>query len=259
MKSVIWTNEKGGQGKSTGVLHLGGGMALRDLRVLLIDGDAQGHLGHQLDLKPFGGLYRLLAQGAAWDDVLREPALTTWCGRQGTIGTLHVVQSNYETALIPMAISDLLVLRKRLAEVSERFDVVIIDTPPTPSLLHSVLFFASDAVIYPTKCEELSLYGLGETQQHMIEHDAMRRGYGLKAVKLLGVLPTMYRDTLSHEKGLELLTNHFGANKIWAALPQRTIWTEREWEHQTLHVYAPEHEATREFDVVIGKVMAYAS
>lgn len=279
MKVLTLINEKGGVGKTTSALHLAAGLALRDRRVLLIDGSAQGHCAYLLGVPKANGLYRLLVEQADWRDVLVEPDAGHWMSiksldlangrkqsdaiRPGepkvhtpTVGRLLLLPGNLETRAIPGLVSDPLALRTRLAELAASVDVVVIDTPPEPTLAHILLYCASDGLIHPTKCEALSLDGLREASEHIYALNQARRDLGIGAARLMGVLPTMYRDTQSARHAVETLERHFG-RRVWPPIPLRTVWTEREFAHQTLYAYAPDDVATAEFEAIVAKVMSY--
>lgn len=255
MKTLVLTNEKGGVGKTTLSLHLAAGLAIRGARVLLIDADAQGHIGHQLALDEFGGLYRLLGQEAAWRDVVVEADPIQWAPSRGADGRLMVLQSNIETRGLPMVLGDMLVLRERLAEVETHFDFCVIDTAPTPSLLHAVLYLAADYSIVPIKPEMLSLDGLAKTAVHMKQLAATRQAAGLPSLRLLGIAPTMVRETSSHGFGLTAVEDKFGAKSVMPALALRTIWTDREYARKTIYAYAPSDVAAVEMNRVVESVL----
>ena len=143
MRVIAITNEKGGVGKTTTALHLAAGLAQRDRRVLLIDAAAQANCGRQLDIGKEGGLSRLLVDGAAWDAVLRVPDAARWAipGAFPLRGGLTLLPNAGDSAEIPLELAggSRMVLRERLAEVAARFDVALIDTPPSPSLVHPLL------------------------------------------------------------------------------------------------------------------------
>ena len=258
MKKIKIANQKGGVGKTSAAIHLAIGLALGGYSVLLVDGDAQGHCAARLGTAAFGGLYRLLVQEAEWKDVLREPAAANWAGSLRREGRLLLLPSNIETRAIPMLIDNPMLLRERLAELEGSVDVAIFDSDPTPSLLHQLLYLASDWVIYPTKCEMLSLDGLAKSLLHFKQQNEARGGYSLDPLKLLGVLPTMYREQLNaHRYGLKLLAQQFGAAAIWTPLKDLTVWRDCEYEAKSLFAYAPDHEATKQMMQVVERVAAY--
>lgn len=257
MKVITLLNEKGGVGKTTHSLHLAAAAARHNLRVLLIDGDTQGHIARLLGIAKTNGLLEL-ALGASWRSVLRKPEFERWAGRgfdAATIGDLLVLPGNIETRTLPMQLSNPLALRERLRELSGWIDLVVIDTSPSPTLYQPIITLAADAVIYPTLCEFLSEDGLVESMKHMREQDVTRAGYGLPPLEMLGVLPNQYRDTNSHRFGLENLERFFGAALVWRPVALRTVWADAAREQQTLYTYAPKHDATTELDALVEKML----
>lgn len=71
MKIITLLNEKGGVGKTTIATHIAAGLAVRGMRVLLVDADPQGHATVSLGLQKEPGLYDLLVRDATFKSVLR--------------------------------------------------------------------------------------------------------------------------------------------------------------------------------------------
>jgi chromosome partitioning protein len=150
-------------------------------------------------------------------------------------------------------------LRERLDEVQAAFDVVVVDTSPTQSLLHAMIDMVADYVIYPTKCEELSLQGLADSTRTVIGSEKNRKAQNLPPIKLIGVLPTMFRETRAHMHGISLIEDHFGADKVLPALAERTIWADQSYARQTLFRYAPVHEVTAEVWKLVQRVAKHVA
>ena len=72
---------------------------------------------------------------------------------------LGVIPSNVETRNIANTIDNAFSVYERLQELENNVDVVVIDTSPTPSLLHGSIFIATDGIIYPTTLEYFSVVG----------------------------------------------------------------------------------------------------
>jgi chromosome partitioning protein len=245
MQVVTLLNEKGGVGKTTSAVHIAAGMAIKGKKVLLIDSDAQGHSTARLGLKEYGGLYRLLVQDEEWKKVLFEAPPAKWAGGYPVAGDgqLVVLPSNIETRLIPMAVDDINLLRERLEDLNNYFDTVVIDTSPTPSLLHTMIYIATDTMVYPTQCQYLAMEGLGKSIRHIQKMNDQRASLGLPAATMGGILPTMFDGrTDAHRHGLDNLKKHFGAS-VLPPIRNLTAWREAEFKRETLFAYAPHSEA----------------
>lgn len=228
MNTITILNEKGGVGKTTIAITLSAGLAARGRRVLLIDADAQGNATIGVRARKYPGLYDLLVR---WPDMLEhfegdrgkvyghvtrvvDPAY------HGGEGVLAVIGSNVETRNIAHSISDAWALVDRLEPLHSRFDYCIVDTAPTPSLLHGSIYLASDWVIYPTLLETWSLEGLADSIERL---EAVQQS---RQVRVAGIVPTRFRaTTLEHKENLERLQGRFGGF-VWAEMPERIVWAE---------------------------------
>lgn len=256
MHIISLVNEKGGVGKTTLATHIAAGLAIRGKRVLIIDGDPQGHVAASYGLPKEPGLYNLLVRHADFEAITREVPVDRYqAPDQPVAGELWLLPGNVESRVISELVDDVFVLRDRLTELEDDIDVVVIDTPPTPSLFHSVVYFASDSLIYPTECESLSLDAIAASIEHKEANNTRRQREGLQPMNIMGIQPTMYRtNTNAHDHGLAQLTQRF-QNLTWPALPQRTIWVERAWAQKTLFAYAPDNAATTETWALVDRVL----
>lgn len=257
MKTITLLNEKGGVGKTTLSITVAAGLARRGYRVLLVDADAQANGTSGLGCNESGGLYQLLVHEAEWRDVLQVPSRERWAGDSASVdGSLWVLSSNLETRVISMMVDDVTIMRERLDELDGNVDFVVIDTSPTPSLLHAMIYLATDYMIYPTQCELMSLQGLAKSVAHMQRAQASRKAFGLAPTKILGVQTTMYQGiTAAHQHGLEMVREKFGA-LAWAPLAQRTVWREAAYSQQSIFAYEPAGIAAAEADELIERVVS---
>lgn len=247
MHIITLLNEKGGVGKTTLSVHIAAGLAIRGQRVLLIDADAQANATMQLGVQPYGGIYRLLIQDETWQDTVRIPPPEIWAGDHPTDGELWVLPSNIETRLIPMATDDLNILRERLEDLEGYVDTVVIDTSPTPSMLHTMMYQATSSILFPSECEALSLNGLANTTIRTGNYSQQRKQAGLPGIQILGVQPTMYdARTNAHDYGLNQIQEHFGKEGTWSPIATRTAWRDAGYANKTLFAYTPDHPAALE-------------
>lgn len=260
MKTIVFSNEKGGVGKTTLAFESAVGLALRDKHVLLIDGDPQGSQSKLLGQPGSGDLYRLLVNGVGWHHLLSEVPAKHWSKGLPTVGSIHLLKGDPSSVTIeddPQTRRNLLILRNRLQEVSDSFDVCLIDTAPAPSKLHMYHYFAADGLIVPMRCAFLALAGIRDMFDHLNEHARMRREYGLNPLKLLGFVPMQFRDTRAHLKGRNFLEKRFGEKLIWDVLVERTVWEEREFYLQSIFLFAPKSKAAQEMNRIIDRIYPY--
>ncbi len=224
-------NEKGGVGKTTLSAQIGTAMAILGYKVLMIDADPQGHLTVALKQKKRPYFYNLLVRddvdGGAWNRCLSQIDQQLYrFPHFAAKGALYLVPGNPETAGIVGNISDSFALYNRLEEVEDVFDFVIVDTAPTRSTLHAMLYLASDHIIIPTQLEALSFDGIKQTMQSLQRFSRQRTAMGLEEIELVGLIPNMFRKTTGlHNENLNLLRKPFG-KVITEPIPLTILWGE---------------------------------
>jgi chromosome partitioning protein len=164
-------NMKGGVGKSTMTANFGWFAAYRqDARVLLVDLDPQFNLSQYI--LGSNGYEGLLAEKAPTIEILfkdskegGKPASLTTVIRRVTEwddgSCIHIVPANLELAWTMRHATDKAhMLRDYLNDVRDQYDLILIDTAPTESILSTAAYLASDYIFVPVKPERLSTIGL---------------------------------------------------------------------------------------------------
>ncbi len=189
-------NQKGGVAKTTTVASLGAAMAEKGRRVLLVDLDAQGcltfSLGQDPDKLPVSVHEVLLG------DVEPNAALVT------TVEGMTLLPANIDLAgaeaMLLMRAGREYALKRALAKLSDQFDVVIIDCPPSLGVLTLNGLTAADEVIVPLQCETLAHRGVGQFLRTVADVQQITN----PDLRLLGALPTLYDSRTTHTRDVLL-------------------------------------------------------
>jgi chromosome partitioning protein len=198
---IVFANQKGGVAKTTTTLNLAVAFKEQGFRVLVIDLDPQGNLTMSQGMNP-DSIERSMF------DVLvhRLPISEIIHGAEVDVAVSSIDLAGAELALSSM-IGRERALEKSLLEVREKYDFIMVDTPPSLGLLTINAFVAATGVIVPVQCEYLSLRGLVQLENTL----AMVRENLNPDVKIEGILPTMFdRRTLHSREAVEILEENFG-------------------------------------------------
>jgi chromosome partitioning protein len=242
MKTITLLNEKGGVGKTTLATTLAAALARLGHTVVLMDADAQGNATEAFDLPLAPDIYDLMIRGAAWRDTLTAVHPDRWAGDAPAPGPLLVLRSNIETRSIPNSTNDTAIVYKRLHELRRtgRVDFVVIDTSPTPSMFHSSILFASDAVVLPTIAEDWSIKGAQHALTHIRDASQQRQYNNLTPIREAGIIPTMVRKrTGVHDAIMADIDADFADVPVLEPMYMAIIWAECALAKQSIFAYAP--------------------
>ncbi len=195
MKTFVIANQKGGVGKTTTVMNLGAALANKKKKVLVIDLDPQSNLSSGLgftqqfdkqswnstDEAPYKSIYNVLVGG----DSISSVFVATSTSNLFLVPS-HLSLAGAEIEMVNM-ISRETLLKKKLKEMTEEYDYVLIDCPPSLGLLTINALTAAERLIIPIQCEYFALEGLGQ----LIETTKLVRGVN-PSLKIGGVVLTMY-------------------------------------------------------------------
>jgi chromosome partitioning protein len=214
MKVFCVANQKGGVGKTTTTVNLAAGLALVGRRVLVIDLDPQGNatMGSGIDKR---------ALESSVYDVLLESASVAEARRRSAKGGYDLVGANRELAGAEIELVELerreRRLRQALQAVKVDYDFVLIDCPPSLSLLTLNGLVAAHGVIVPMQCEYFALEGLSDLVNTIKQvHANLNRD-----LELIGLLRVMFdpRITLQQQVS-EQLKAHFGDKVFDTVIPR---------------------------------------
>ena len=209
-------NQKGGVGKTTTTVNLAAGLAQAGQRVLVVDLDPQGNatMGSGVDKRSLTlSVY----------DVLLGSATVAEVRQRSPRGGYDVLPANRELAGAEVELVDLPQRERRLRQALEPelagYDFVLVDCPPSLSLLTLNGLCSAHGVIVPMQCEYFALEGLSDLVNTIKQVHANLN----PSLRIIGLLRVMFdpRITLQQQVS-EQLKSHFG-DKVFAAVIPRNV------------------------------------
>src|SRR4051812_25074568 len=231
---IALANQKGGVAKTTTTLNLGVAFAETGHRVLCIDLDPQGNLTMSQGLNPDTierSMFDVLVHRMPIDQVIE--------GREIDIAVSSIDLAGAELALASQ-IGRERALEKALAPIKDRYDYILIDTPPSLGLLTINAFVVATGVIVPVQTEYLSLRGLVQLENTL----QMVREHLNPGVEIVGILATMYDRRLTHSREAdEILRENFG-DLVYNTRIRKTVrFAEAPVKGASVLAYEPDGEA----------------
>jgi chromosome partitioning protein len=211
---IAISNQKGGVGKTTTAVNLGATLAVAEKRTLVVDCDPQGNTTSALGF-PKDPARRTLYQSLILDEPIERIALHT------QVEFLDIIPSdkNLAGAAVELVSAERREFRLKtvLQAIQDRYEFILIDSPPALDLLTLNALAASDSVLVPIQCEYLALEGVSELLDTLMR---LRRTIN-PSLAIEGILLTMYDDrtTLSKQVAADL-RSFFGSQVFESVIPR---------------------------------------
>jgi chromosome partitioning protein len=249
MLQIAIANMKGGVGKTTTAIHLAAGLARHGARVLLVDADPQGNVGHALGVRRERTIRDLMLGEASLDDVVARAVRER----------LDVIPSTPAAFALEAQLAGApqreTILSRRLKALTA-YDAVIVDSSPAMNLLaYNALLYASDLVI-PVSMDGMAVLGARQTLAGVHQ---IRELWPERRLDLLAVLPIAVNVvTNATRAALEALGNDEEMrDRLYPrGIRQCIDVTYALAQRQTIWEYAPRSRAAEDYDAFVRFVAA---
>ena len=234
-------NQKGGVGKTTSSVNLAAYLSERGKKVLLIDLDPQGNATSAFGVNKSElnlSIYDLLVNSIDLSEII-----ISGNKNDPDICPTNINLAGAEVELVS-AMSRETILSRGIQEISDRYDYVIIDCPPSLGLLTINALTASTGVIVPIQGEYYALEGLTQ----LMDTINLVKKHLNKELKIIGVVITMYDPRTQLTKQVtEEVRSYFGNKVFSTVIPRNIRLAEAPSFGQSILAYDPKSRGARAY------------
>lgn len=248
MKTLIFTNQKGGTGKTTSALSVAAGLSRKGYEVLLVDLDPQGNATTAAGITPDeedATVYEILKGAAEAADAIRT------AGGYDLIPT-DIRQSGADIELATAPGRDF-ILREALEGVRNAYDYIVLDSPPSLGVVTLMGLAAADGVVITLKADYLALNGVAQ----LMETISLVRKRLNPGLDLTGVLLTFYDRRKNLDQTIEAQAEEGFPGKVFnTKISAGVALAEAPAAGRDIFAYKPTSKAAEQYAALTDEVIA---
>lgn len=246
MKTIAFTNQKGGVGKTTSTINVGAGLAREGFQVLLVDLDPQANLTYSLRLSSNrleNSIYEVLK-----GDIEADDAIISHNNFDIMPSSIDLSGAEMEFANEP---AREMMLKNKLSTLSKDYDYILIDCPPNLGLLTLNAFTAVKELFIVLQSEYLALHGLSKLMD-VIQIVKERLN---PEIEISGIICTLFdgRKNLNNEV-VDHIKDYFGDKVFDTLIRDNVALAEAPSHHKTIFEYAPNSHGAKDYKALAQEI-----
>jgi len=246
MKTIAFTNQKGGVGKTTSTVNVGAGLCRQGNKVLMVDLDPQANLTYSLrksSNRLDNSIYDVLK-----GSIDPEDAIISHNGFDIMPSSIDLSGAEMEFANEPARET---ILKNSLNGFYDEYDYILIDCPPNLGLLTLNAFTAVNEIFIVLQSEYLALHGLSKLMD-VIQVVKERLN---PEIEITGIICTLFdgRKNLNNEV-VDHIKDYFGSKVFNTLIRDNVALAEAPSHHKTIFEYAPNSHGAKDYDALAKEI-----
>ncbi len=249
-RAIAIANQKGGVGKTTTSINLSATLAEKGKKVLVIDTDPQGNTtsGFGLNKNQLDNtIYQLLIGECKVEEAIYKDV----------VEGVDIIPANVDLAAVEIELIDMeekeFILKKAIDEIRDYYDFIIIDCPPSLSMLTVNAMTTANTVLVPIQCEYYALEGLSQ----LVHTVNLVRDRLNNSLQMEGIIFTMYdsRTNLSMQV-VENVKDHISENVYKTIIPRNIRLAEAPSYGLPINLYDSKSAGAEAYRLLADEVIA---